>query len=231
MTTASYTSQGGRPVNEDSLYLNAIDGEHVLAIVTDGLGGHGGGDLASKLAISTVTEELAAAGVDEDSISASIQLANERIFFQLNKARTTIALVSVSENDVYAANVGDTRIYQFRDGKIIHQSTDHSVCQMMVTIGEITPEQIRGHEERNKLLRALGGGDDVRMDIEKLDVQHGDAFLLCSDGFWELILEDEMIKTLKESNTANDWLSSMRKIVDEHIDANSDNNTAIVFIV
>ena len=221
----SYTHAGGRAVNEDSLYC----GDSLL-IVADGLGGHGGGDKASQLAIRIVSKALDGAPADEDAICDAITKAHEEISDAFESSRTTIALVSWDEKNAYAAHVGDSRIYQFRGGRIIFQSRDHSVCQMYVMTGEITLDEIRGHNERNKLLRALGGGDRLKVDVRPIELLKGDALLLCSDGFWELVVEEDMERTLREAKNAGEWLSAMRAIVSGKLNAGSDNNTAVAAI-
>ena len=225
MDCDSYTDAGGRAVNEDSLYCG-----DTLLIVADGLGGHGGGDRASRLAVSTVSQALEGAPPDEDAICDAVMKAHEEISGAFASSRTTIALVSWDGESAYAAHVGDTRIYQFRGGRIIFQSRDHSVCQMYVMTGEITQDEIRGHSERNKLLRALGGGDTVKVEVHPIDLREGDAVLLCSDGFWELIVEDDMVRTLREAKDAKSWLAAMRAIVAKKLNAGSDNNTAVAAI-
>ena len=231
MTIDYYTSQGGREVNEDSLYTRP-DGDNCLALVADGLGGHGGGDLASQTAVHVISEALTETGaISEDAIVTAISDADRVIAEKYTGSRTTIALLSVNGDHGFAAHVGDSRIYQFRDGEIIFQSRDHSVCQMYVMIGEISPDEIRGHAERNRLLRALGGDELARIDLSELDVRKGDAFLLCSDGFWENIVEEEMIGTLSQANSAAAWLSGMTAIVSARINGSSDNNTAIAVLI
>ena len=229
MRTDFYTDIGGRAINEDSVYVKSDDNKGLL-IVADGLGGHGGGDLASQTAVRVVSSKLDTSDADDDVILDAICDASGEIAGKYPKSRTTIALLLIRDGSAYAAHVGDTRIYQFRDGKIIYQSKDHSMCQMYVTMGEISVDQIRGHVDRNKLLRALGEDENVRVELNEISVMPGDAFLLCSDGFWENIVEDEMIDSLNQSGSVNEWLSKMREIVAGKQNSESDNNTAAVCI-
>ena len=124
-------------------------------------------------------------------------------------------------------HVGDSRLYHFRDGKLQKQTTDHSVSQMAVFMGEITTHEIRFHEDRNKVLRALGS-DSCKAELsQQLRVEEGrDAFLLCTDGFWEYVYEDEMEKTLREADSPKDWIRAMEKILKTRVTAGNDNYTA-----
>lgn len=228
MNSDYYTSVGGRDINEDSLYVSCED-EGCLLMVADGLGGHISGEKASQTAVNTISSYIQDTNqVKDEDIFSAVCEADRIIAKQYPGARTTIALLFARQGFCCAAHVGDSRIYQFRNGEIIFQSRDHSICQMYVMTGEITPSQIRGHAERNMLLRALGGEERARIDLSELDVQKNDAFLLCTDGFWENILEEEMVDQLDRSGTASEWLSAMRSIVESRMKQDSDNNTAVV---
>ena len=141
--------------------------------------------------------------------------------------RSTVAVLWMNSSGALAANVGDTRIYQFRDGRIEYQSRDHTLLQLEVISGEIDQSSVRKNPERNCLLRALGANEEVKADIVKISVLPGDAFLLCSDGFWDNIVEEEMIDALADSSMATDWLKRMRRIANSRMSENADNHTAI----
>lgn len=227
---AYYSSIGGRALNEDSHSLRE-SGNTVLALVADGLGGHGGGDKASQCAVATIESCLNNKEISEDTLYDAIVKANSDILsIQTEKIqmRSTIAALWIHGKTAYAANVGDTRIYQIRHGHIVYQSVDHSVAQMAVLVGEITPDEIRGNKDRNRLVRALGSDATVKPDISELSIKKNDSFLLCSDGFWELITEDEMLEKLSDSESAKDWLDKMRAVVRNFKRSGMDNNTAIV---
>ena len=121
--------------------------------------------------------------------------------------------------------------YQFRQKQIVFQSKDHSVTQMEVLAGDLKLEVIRGNKNRNRLIRALGAKEDVKPDISSLDIEIGDAFLICSDGFWENIWEQEMIDALDPDVTAADWLEKMRNIAEPRMKTKCDNHTAICLII
>ena len=227
---AYYSSIGGRALNEDSVSV-LESGNMMLVLVADGLGGHGGGDAASQCAVASIGKSLNSKMPSEDALYDSIADANSRILsMQTDKIqmKPTIAALWLGGKTAYAANVGDTRIYQFRHERIVYQSVDHSVAQMAVLVGALSQEEIRGSRDRNRLVRALGSESTVKPDISELTVQHGDCFLLCSDGFWELVTEKQMTAKLASCKNVTDWLNAMRRVVDEHKKNNMDNNTAAV---
>lgn len=230
---AEYSSIGGRERNEDMVQVTGYP-TSTVALVADGLGGHGDGDRASRLAVHVTGQELAGGDVSQAALEQAIQRANEHILDQQDRGcdmKTTIAALWLGENGTCAAHVGDTRIYQFRNQQILYQSVDHSLSQFAVTLGEISADGIRHHCDRNRLTRALGARANVRVDADMLPVQPGDAFLLCSDGFWELIWEREMLEALREAADAETWLSRMRALVESRMGRNADNSTAVALIL
>ena len=229
-TAAKITSKGGRNYNEDSVFFMQSD-QKILAIVADGLGGHGGGDLASKSAVEAASEYLFKENIITDQhILDTVNYANEAVLKHPG-AKTTIALLCLDGSTAISAHVGDTRIYQFRDSRIIFQSIDHSVSQMAVAVGEINHSEIRYHPDRNKLLRALGDKESPGTETAELTVHKSDAFLLCSDGFWELIVEQEMEYDLSLSQNAKEWLYRMSERVYAKTNDKSDNYSAIAIII
>ena len=227
-SSAYYSEGGGRKNNEDSQVI-VESGGTTLAIVADGLGGHANGEIASQATIKTITSALSQKEVSIYALKEAIEAANELLAHDKTYGgmKSTVAVLWMNSSGALAANVGDTRIYQFRDGKIEYQSRDHTLLQLEVISGEVDPRDVRKNPERNCLLRALGAKDEVKADIVEISVHRGDAFLLCSDGFWDNILEEEMLETLSDSSMASDWLKRMRRIAKTRMDENADNHTAI----
>lgn len=229
--SAFYSQPGGRPANEDSVTVLQY-GKCLLGLVADGLGGMGNGDVASKDASVNLARMLSGQDIDEDLLCDAIQEENSRILDMHRDGKqmmTTIAVLWASPGQALAATVGDTRIYQFRSGNIAFQSTDHSVAQLSVFSGEITQAQLRGFPGRNRLLRALGADGQVQVDLNELDVQKGDRFLLCSDGFWELVLEEEMLNW-DGADTASSWLRRLEALASARCGPRGDNHSAIAII-
>jgi serine/threonine protein phosphatase PrpC len=233
ITVSHYSSQGMRENNEDAVLFTESK-DKMLAVVADGLGGHQAGEVASQIAVKTIIEQVSSSLVTQKNVSDAIYAANNAIRMQqteLINMKTTIAVLCLDEKQVIVANVGDTRIYHFRDDSIAFQSVDHSVSQMAVFVGEISMDEIRTHKDRNKLVRALGSQDDVKIDTKCMDWKKGDAFLLCSDGFWENVLENEMLYDLRSSINANEWLAKMRNRVEARIKPDGDNHSAIAVFI
>ncbi len=227
----SYTDIGGRENNEDSLLVFGSP-NGVLLAVADGLGGHDCGEMASSVAVETLREEFCKDAFDP---VAAIRTANARILQKQAEIglamKTTICLAWIKEDGgAVFAHVGDSRIYAFRYGEITCHSTDHSASQMAVTVGEITPDEIRTHPDRNVLLRALGVTQEVKVDTAVLAEDDFDSLLLCTDGFWEYIYEDEMIAQRGRSGEPTEWLLGMRELLSARVPAGNDNNTAVVMI-
>ncbi len=230
-----YTNVGGREVNEDS--VGELDnGTSFCFALADGLGGHGKGEVASALAVETSLQLFHEESTDPEFLGRAFTKSQERILSEqeekdeLADMKTTMVLLKLSAGLAQWAHIGDSRLYHFQSGKLKGRTLDHSVPQMLVNSGDIKEKDIRFHEDRNRLLRVLGAewgsrSFDIAPSIEMQDKQ---AFLLCSDGFWELIDEKQMQKTLKKASTVEEWLDTMVEIVNEQgKDRDMDNNSAI----
>lgn len=228
----SYTAVGGRKNNEDAWIVSQKD-PAFLYVVADGLGGHDSGELASEIAINEI-KAIFDANSDAFDPTAAIQSANEKILQEQNntglKMKTTVVLAYVVNENIVFAHVGDSRAYAFKDKAIVYQSIDHSASQMAVSIGEITADQIRNHEDRNVLTRALGVVENVKVDVVTLPCSQVDAMILCTDGFWEYVYEEDMIKTLSTSKNPDVWLYKMREVLCKNVSLGNDNNTAIIIM-
>ena len=233
ISASYYSAMGGRENNEDAVSLSESS-ENVIAMVADGLGGHANGELASKLAVKVINMEISHQEVSAQTLRSAVEKANERIIEDSkgSSMKSTVSVVWFDEKNALAANVGDTRIYQFRNRKIMYQSVDHSAAQMAYMAGDISKEEIRTSRDRHKLIRALGGQERVRPDISSLELEKGDAVLLCSDGFWEKIKEEEMIEDLKDTVDAGNWLSKMKQRIEAGSDLQKgDNHSAVAIIL
>ena len=224
-----YTNPGGRSLNEDTILVQQM-ANSVLALAADGMGGKPGGEIASKIAVEYLKKRLENQEVSADLLYDAVMEANQEVLDGISEKspRTTIAVLWLDQDQAMSATVGDTRIYQFREGTIRFQSTDHTVAQLSVQSGKLTPETLRQSEERFQLLYALGSKDEIRIDIHNLDVKSGDCFLICTDGFWEYVREQEMMDDLMKSRNAGAWLKKMKSRVISSQKENSDNYSAIV---
>lgn len=228
LQTATYTAPGGRPENEDYARFTG-GGDRLLAVLCDGLGGHGGGALAAKTAAQTISggwTQTASAPELEQLVQRAHQAVTALQTAQCAMKTTAVAL-ALADGRAAWAHVGDSRLYHFYNGALVFQTTDHSVSQIAVMLGEITAGQIRHHADRSRLLRALGQDGPLRVEAREEPLLPGrHAFLLCSDGFWEDVLEQEMAGDLSLARSAEDWLCRMRRRLDARAGADHDNNTA-----
>lgn len=237
-TYAVITNQGDREINEDNL-LAVANGETGCFLVADGLGGHDLGEVASKLAAETFFDAFSAYKGEcsiAEFLDNTFMKAQNRIMREqqeqhaADKMKTTGVALMISKEHVAWGHVGDSRLYAFHKNKVKLRTLDHSVPQMLVLAGDIREKQIRHHPDRNRLLRVMGiPWDGKRQEIaEQMEAKQFQAFLLCSDGFWELIEEKTMCRLLKKSRTVEEWLTSMTVEVQKNGQgSNMDNYTAV----
>lgn len=232
---AVYTNVGGRKINEDSIGV-CSNGDNNCYILCDGLGGHGMGDVASSLVVNVFKDQF---GKTDDMVnflgqamlaSQDILMAEQVVRNAKRKMKTTAVALVTDERNAYIGHIGDSRLYIFNWNKVKTRTMDHSIPQMLVLSKEIKESQIRNHPERNTLLRVLGIEWDEPMYelMAPIPLRKCQAFLLCSDGFWELIEEKEMCALLKKAKSVEEWLSSMVEVVQANgIGKDMDNNSAI----
>lgn len=226
---------GDRPVNEDSIGAFTKDNKACF-ILCDGLGGHGMGDTASQLVVK-VFEDLFQKSDDMTNFIGQAFMASESLLLMeqqqkhiKDKMKTTGVTLLIDDDVAHIGHVGDSRLYVFKWNRVKMRTIDHSVPQMLVKSREIKESEIRYHPDRNLLLRVLGvDWDEPMYELsEPLKLKKCQAFLLCSDGFWELIEEKEMCSLLKHSSSVEEWLSKMTEVVEANgIGKDMDNFSAI----
>ncbi|HEV2654139.1 MAG TPA: PP2C family serine/threonine-protein phosphatase [Ktedonobacteraceae bacterium] len=282
LTAADKTDVGKqRDQNEDCAYKrveSSEEGDRGLFIVADGMGGYKAGEVASRLAVETISKaldsffkplpdqptiQLDSASLDktvkqsfaseeqpatqktrkltetvvvtavEEQLKVAIQQANKAILRygeQQSAARglgSTVTVALVQNDQAYIANVGDSRTYLLRNQNLMPITRDHSLVARLVESKQIEPEDVYTHPQRNLIYRSLGAGHkSIEVDIFHQTLQKGDSLLLCSDGLWEMVRQQELLKVLSEEN-------SPQKICETLIDmANAnggeDNITAVV---
>jgi protein phosphatase len=203
-----------RSSNQDDYY---IDPEGRFFIVADGMGGHAGGQEASNLATQTIRryleEKWAAAIATPDMLRQALVLANRAILEDQKKhpergdmGTTAVVLVFRQTDETpWCAHVGDSRLYRWRGSRLEQITEDHTWIARAVREGELTPEQSRHHPWRHVLSQCLGREDMHRIDVQPIEAQVGDRFLLCSDGLTEE-LSDPLIashlKTIRAAESA-----------------------------
>ncbi len=225
---------GNRQVNEDSLVINEQNGRYCF-VVCDGVGGNGMGNVASNL-VAKILVEQSMKHKFNDCITKAFMAAQDELLKQQidnnakNKMKTTAAMLLVEENTFCIGHIGDTRVYVFGENNIRYRTVDHSVPQMLALAREISEDEIRNHPDRNVLLKALGiKWEKPMFDVSPvMPISEFKAALVCSDGFWEYITENEMLDSLKHSTDSSEWLNKMLLITEGvAINKKRDNYSAI----
>lgn len=221
---------GGRKENQDSAGLKETKLGY-LVVVCDGMGGMQGGSVASQLAVQTILETVASADNQSNpsmTLIKAIRNANMAIIEEgqknpnLQGMGTTVTALLLTPYSALTAYVGDSRIYQLRKGKKIFRTFDHSMVFEMVRKKVISEEQARLSAQSNVILKALGITPDIEVEIEERPYLKGDRFILCTDGFWGAMPEEEFVRHLSENNPINKILDSTANVV-ESIGRNSGN--------
>ena len=195
-----------RPQNQDAYHMEQLDRNTLLCLVCDGMGGAKSGNIASTLALDVFVEEVRRTwvpGMNQEKVDqmlqAAVKLANFTVFDQaqqfeeFNGMGTTLVAVLIQNQEVTIINVGDSRAYRVGSHGIRCLTKDHSLVQMMVERGELTPERARTYPGKNYITRAIGTEPVVESDIFHLDVERGDCLLLCSDGLSNMLDDQEIL--------------------------------------
>ncbi len=231
------SNPGGRAVNEDA-YGFWAGPECWVGVLSDGLGGHAGGDIASRLAVKQVLAhfhrqpQATAANVMAAMYAAHESLlAEQRRQPALASMRATLVVLVLDTKHARATwgHIGDTRLYCFRANSVLLQTRDHSVVQAMVDAGYVAPGELRTSPHRNALLAALGEAERTEPYIEPspLHVRDGDVFLLCTDGFWEYVVEADMAQHLAAAGDPESWLQRLEQLIRERGRPGQDNYSAL----
>jgi PPM family protein phosphatase len=208
-------------------------GSRYLFAVADGLGGHHGGATASATAIEAVRRAFSTwdGTSPERFVEPAAQQANLAIFDlahaqpDLFNMQTTLTVAVIADDRLVVAHVGDCRLYRARDGQIDVLTHDHSMVVELLRMRMISPEQAIDHPGRHQLTRSLGAELLVRVDVIRENIQPGDVYLLCCDGLWGEVTQDEVRNVLE----AEEPEAACRKLVDMALEKGApDNVTAIV---
>ena len=195
-----------RKQNQDSYHIEQIDKNTLLGIVCDGMGGAKSGNIASTLAVDVFVQEVRRSykySMDQDKIDqmllSAAKLANFTVYDQslqieeFDGMGTTLVAVLIKGRKATILNVGDSRAYGI-DGDGIHQITvDHSLVQMMVDRGELTPERAKSYPGKNFITRAIGTEPIIISDLFHRNLAKGDFILLCSDGLSNMMDDQEIL--------------------------------------
>ncbi len=238
MQTFSITDTGRtRDANQDYVFCeeHAIGSFPNLFIVADGMGGPNAGDTASRMCVEVVVSQIEKStkvtpiGILEQAVAA----ANETVYdasledVALYGMGTTLVGTVVFGDTAYVINVGDSRLYAFRD-TLKQVTVDHSLVEEMVQSGKLQKEAIRTHPNKNIITRALGTNRTVKADCFEIEVREGDVLLLCSDGLTNMLEDDRIESIIKQYK--NDMKRAGEILIEEANEAGGKDNISVVLV-
>jgi serine/threonine protein phosphatase PrpC len=234
-----------RQHNEDAFLVAE---EAKLYLVADGMGGHAAGEIASRIAVDSISEFILHTREDDGTwphaydeqfkrstnrLMAAVRLANTRVLEAMRKdARlrgmgTTVVACLADDDTISVAHVGDSRAYLVRDGRLSRLTNDHSWVFEQVQAGMLTEEEAEKHPLRNVITRALGGALSVSPDAAEVEAKPGDVYLLCSDGLTGMLPEEEILRVVHENR--DDLERGCQELIDKANERGGlDNVTAIL---
>lgn len=233
---AARSEVGGRNHNEDDL-RHGRNGPFWYAVLSDGAGGHAGGAIASDLVVRLTAHALQnAVQASPRELTQVVMQAHDAVVQQQDRQQrdrmhaTLVALwIDARREEALWTHVGDSRLYLLRHGRVMHVTQDDSVVQQMVAAGYLTAEEALNHPKKNQLLAAMGteGGIDPNTTERAAPVEDGDAFLLCSDGWWEHFSTRDIEAHFAVAASPADWLKRMAEHIEQHASPRQDNYSAI----
>ena len=205
-----------RENNQDSYAAGELPGGAVWAVVCDGMGGAAGGNIASSVAVNTIShavEDCYHEGMKPSSVfrllESAIHRANANLLDMaqedqsLSGMGTTCVAVLLIQGVAYIAHVGDSRVYVVRQSGDLSQITrDHSYVQELVEQGRITQEQARNYPGKNIITRAVGVAESIRVEFSEAEVQENDVLLLCTDGLTNFVTDEQIVQIIRDSADA-----------------------------
>jgi len=233
-----------RQHNEDTFL---VADEAKLYLVADGMGGHAAGEIASRIAVDSISEFILHTKEDDGTwphaydeqyrrstnrLMTAVRLANTRVLEAMRKdARlrgmgTTVVACLADDNTMSVAHVGDSRAYLIRDGMLSRLTNDHSWVFEQVQAGMLTEAEAEKHPLRNVITRALGGALSVTPDASEVESRPGDVYLLCSDGLTGMVPEDEILRVVSENEDLEKACQTLIDLANER--GGLDNVTAIL---
>ena len=229
-----------RKSNQDYTATFTNQKNQLLALLADGMGGHQAGDIASRQAVEEIGIAWEATMIDDSEKAVQwflqhIQQTNQRIFEKgqsqptLSGMGTTLEVVTLLDNHLALAHVGDSRIYLFREQRLIALTEDHSLVNALLKSGEITQEMAENHPRKNIITRSLGMPGSVEVDVAIHKIEDHDQLLLCSDGLTNMVSEPKITQILLEAASLQD--ASQRLIDEANAKGGLDNITVLLIDV
>jgi PPM family protein phosphatase len=229
---------GGRAVNEDAYGVwSAAGAGTCFVVLSDGAGGHGGGDVASKIVVEeTLGFFHQHPEASEAAVRAALDTANQTVMREQKSAqsqgdmRATVVVLGLDTQAGHAVwmHVGDSRLYIFRNDRLLMRTRDHSVLQSMIDAGYVPDTNVTANPKRNTLMSALGDAAAFKhASPDRLIIEPDDVFLLCSDGLWDYFEDAEIEAFLTQAPTLEAWLRALEDAVIARARNHFDNYSAV----
>jgi PPM family protein phosphatase len=239
ITSAGSTNIGRkRKVNQDSI---GMDPKSQLFVVADGMGGHAGGETASKLTVETVLQSVqndrsAALNAEaSDILMGAVHRANTAVFSTAEKNKalqgmgTTVVAMYFDTNRIFVGHVGDSRVYMARPRHLWQLTKDHSLVNEKLKAGIITRDQMKRDRSRNVITRSVGFESSVLVDVYEKEVSPGELYLACSDGLSGMVDDAEILRSIEEFGWNTDDLTPLVNNLIEKANANGgDDNVSVL---
>ena len=230
----AYTSRGGREYNEDFVgYVHTDDG--AVAVLSDGLGGVSGSDIASRVIVDAVIDEPYECDDPAEWLGQRLALADERVRQEQrqrnSQMKSTVVALRLSGDRAVWAHAGDSRLYYIHGGAIAEVTADHTLAFRKYLAGRISRRDIISDDDKNRLLSSVGGSGDFAPETGGTVVRPGDAFVLCSDGAWENLIDQEIAFDYLKAETAEQWAQLLLLRIIDRMPPDGDNLSVITVIV
>jgi len=230
--------QGPRPYNQDRLAYS-YSKDALLLVLADGMGGHRNGEIAAQLAVKTLTDAFQRLAVPTLSSPAKFLIDNIQQVHDMienvtqaeeyiESPRTTIVAAIIQRGYLYCAHVGDSRLYHFRNGHLLFRTEDHSIVQSLYKKGMISKEEMATHPYKNKIYNCVGGETPPQIDLaDRHELLEGDTILLCTDGVWGVISDQQIKEIIQQNKTIVDATTELMDSAEFASDERGDNMSAI----
>ncbi|HVX95824.1 MAG TPA: Stp1/IreP family PP2C-type Ser/Thr phosphatase [Polyangia bacterium] len=230
VTAGSRTNDGKEPLKM------RLGDKGALLLVCDGMGGAAAGEVASQMAVDSIYEALAAASAlprDQFArlVRRAVERANERIFVQSRDNQsergmgTTCTVAALVDETLIVGQIGDSRCYILRDGKLAQVTKDQSLAWQLIEAGAMTPEEAKAFEHANIILQALGVQERVEVVLSQVALRKGDVALLCSDGLHGPVSDEELLSVLV---TEPDLQKAAQALIQKALDRDGPDNITVV---
>ncbi len=236
MKGIGFTKVGSRhAVNEDAYRSVKLNDNAAICIVCDGVGGEKAGEVASNITCDEILKVFAENFKNSmDSLKIKSLLMNAVIRAntvirskaagreEYSRMGTTVVAAVVFDGTLFVINAGDSRAYIIRNNELYQVTKDHTMVQFLLDKGEITKAEAENYPEKNIITRAVGAGDDIELDFYIEDLEDGDNIILCSDGYYKRLTEDDIIKGVDQS--------SIEELINESISRGTTDDITVILV-